>query len=684
MNKDGLLNTGEIIGGCYRVDQIVASGGMGTVYKVFHQTLGRTLALKTLKTSRISRESWTAFVTEAKVLSRLEHPNLVKVYDLGLIDNRLPYFVMDFIDGEPLSSKIKREGALPVALVLAIFEQVADGLSYGEEIKLLHRDIKPGNIMLQKTADPTQFIVKIVDFGLATEATGAGGEINQKICGSPPYMSPEQSLYQNLDSRSDMYSLGCSLFETLTGAPPFIGENALVTLSKHQTEKPPTLKEASLGTEFAPVLERMVAKMLAKDPAHRIQTFAELKQIIKKMRQLEQKDQLANEDLTVKKDSAKPVKSNKPETTEKSRLPLLAILTALTIVVLGCTGAFLFLKTTNKTDVPNNLSAQALLNDGLIKKLQNDSDDATQIRDEQLCGENNARLFSDFYRHYPFSEVKEVAGVRQLVLNFPRTKSAGTIALVGPDDQLKEAQPAQGSLSLPQNAKVYFAPNKTFTASQNLFRQLKPDDLDTLDLSKNLNVATATPSMFDQLTGLRSLNLNDTAIGDATIPDLSKLSGLKSLKIDRTDITGDGLVKLEQINKLNALELGISFQLDRLLNKIQSSTALSSLRIRGTPVAAHELALIAKIPELKTLSLDDTNTVEKDLLVLKSAPALECLTLSNLLYDPSIKSVLSELPHLKVVNLSMGSWNVAAREAFTKDLKNISVQNIDTSESNQR
>jgi serine/threonine protein kinase len=684
MNKDGQLNTGDIIGGCYRVDETVASGGMGTVYKVFHQTLGRTLALKTLKTSRISRESWTAFVTEAKVLSRLEHPNLVKVYDLGLIDNRLPYFVMDFIDGEPLSNKIKREGALPVALALAIFEQVAEGLAYGEEIKLLHRDIKPGNIMLQKTVDPTQFIVKIVDFGLATEATGAGGEINQKICGSPPYMSPEQSLYQNLDSRSDMYSLGCSLFETLTGAPPFIGENALITLSKHQTEKPPTLKEASLGTEFAPVLERMMAKMLAKDPANRIQTFAELKQIIKKMRQLEQNDQLASEALTVKKESAKPGQAKTTKTTETKKLPLIAILTTLAIVALGCTGAFLFLKNSSKSQSPNNPKTQAPQDVGLIKKLQSNSDDATQITDEQLCGENNARLFSDFYRHYPFSEVKEISGVRQLVLNFPRTKSAGTIALVEPGDLLKEAQPAQGSLVLPQNAHVYFAPNKIFTASQNLFRQLKPDDLDTLDLSKNLNVATATPSMFDQLTGLRALNLNDTAIGDATIADLSKLSGLKSLKIDRTDITGDGLVKLEQINKLNALELGISFQLDRLLNKIQSSTALNSLKIRGTPVAAHELTLIAKIPGLKILSLDDTNTVQRDLLALKSAPALECLTLSNLLYDPSIKSILTELPHLKAVNLSMGSWNAAAREAFIKDLRSISVHNIDTTEQNQR
>lgn len=684
MNKDGQLNTGDIIGGCYRVDETVASGGMGTVYKVFQQTLSRTLALKTLKTSRISRESWTAFVTEAKVLSRLEHPNLVKVYDLGLIDNRLPYFVMDYIDGEPLSNKIKREGALPVALALAIFEQVADGLAYGEAIKLLHRDIKPGNIMLQRTEDPTQFIVKIVDFGLATEAAGAGGEINQKICGSPPYMSPEQSLFQNLDSRSDMYSLGCSLFETLTGAPPFIGENALITLSKHQTEKPPTLKEASLGTEFAPVLERMVAKMLAKDPANRIQSFAELKQIIKKMRQLEQKDQLSSEAVTVKEQAVQPGQANTHKTNQTSRLPLIAALTLLAIIVLGCTGALLFFKNQSATERLNNVKTQTRQDLGLIKKLPNNSDDVAQISDEQLCGENNARLFSDFYRHYLFSEVKEINGVRQLVLNFPRTKSAGTIALVGPGDLLQESQPAQGSLALPPNAHVYFAPNKTFTASQNLFRKLKSDDLDTLDLSKNLNVTTATPSMFDQLSGLRALNLNDTAIGDATIADLSKLAGLKSLKIDRTDITGDGLIKLEQINKLNDLELGISFQLDRLLNKIQSSRALNSLKIRGTSVAAHELALIAKIPGLKTLSLDQTNTLENDLLALKSAPALECLTLSHLLYDPSIKSIISQLPHLRVVNLSMSSWNVAAREAFVKDLKNISVHDLGTVEQNQR
>lgn len=683
MNKEGLLNPGEIVGGCYKVEELVASGGMGSVYKVSHLTMMRTLALKTLKTSRISRESWTAFVTEAKVLSRLEHPNLVKVYDLGLIDNRLPYFVMDYIDGEPLSAKIKREGALSVAFTLAIFEQVADGLAYAEEIKLLHRDIKPGNIMLQKTNDPNQPMVKIVDFGLATDATGSGGEFNQKICGSPPYMSPEQSLYQNLDNRSDMYSLGCSLFEALTGAPPFIGESALITLSKHQTERPPTLKEASLGTEFAPLLERMVAKMLEKNPANRIQTFKELKQIIKKLRKLEQEDQLISEALP----TGQPPRTT-TKAVEKSKRPtnkglIIASITILAIVVGAGSTAFFYWQNTSKNNdsALNNIQGQ---DKKLIKKLPESPDDISQIHDEELCQGNSARLLSEFYKRYPFAEVKTVDGERRQVLNFPRTLAVGKLGIVGAGEQILEAQPAQGSLTLPQNAPVYFAPDKTFTANPNLFRNIKASDLSSLDLSGNLNVSTITPSMFDQLSDLRSLNLNDTAIGDATIADLSKLTGLKILSIDRTDITGDGLIKLAQLDKLNSLEIGISFQMDRLLKKLQTASELHALKVRGTPMAAHELNLIAQIPDLNELSLDGTSTIDKDLLVLKSAPALNKLTLSHLLYEPSLSATLQELPHLKQVSLSMGNWSDQAKTAFKAALKHIQVLDLDTKDSNQR
>lgn len=683
MNKEGLLNPGEIVGGCYKVEELVASGGMGTVYRVSHQTMMRTLALKTLKTSRISRESWTAFVTEAKVLSRLEHPNLVKVYDLGLIDNRLPYFVMDYIDGEPLSTKIKREGALPVALTLAIFEQVADGLAYAEEIKLLHRDIKPGNIMLQKTSDPTQPMVKIVDFGLATDATGSGGEFNQKICGSPPYMSPEQSLYQNLDNRSDMYSLGCSLFEALTGAPPFIGESALITLSKHQTERPPTLKEASLGTEFAPVLERMVAKMLAKDPAHRIQTFKELKQIIKKMRKLEKEDQLTNEAPPAEA----PHKSTKKAVATKYRPAkkwLASVsLTTLAIAVTAGSVAFFYCKNNSKNNEAAQSNNQAQ-DKRQIQKLPQSADDSGQIHDEELYKENTAGLLSEFYKLYPFAEIKAVSGDRRLVLNFPRTMPVGQVAIVGAGEKLLETQPAQGSLSLPPDAPVYFAPDKTFTANQNLFRCIKAGDLDSLDLSGNLNVSTSTPSMFDQLTGLRALNLNDTAIGDATIADLSKLKGLKILKIDRTDITGDGLIKLAQLDKLSCLEIGISFQMDRLLKKLQTASVLNTLKIKGTPVAAHELNLIAQIPALQELCLEGTSTIDKDLLALKSAPSLQKLTLSRLLYEPSLSAILLQLPHLKEVRLSMGNWSEPDRAKFKTTLKNIQVFELETQDPNQR
>lgn len=151
---------------------LVASGGMGTVYLVEHLQLKRPLALKTLKTDRINQTAWNSFVLEAKVLARLEHPNLVKVYDLGIINNRLPYYVMDYVAGGTLAAKIKEGGPLSLTKTLAIFEQVAAGLAYAEDLGLVHRDIKPSNIMLLETNGKSPQ-VKIVDFGLARQESGA-------------------------------------------------------------------------------------------------------------------------------------------------------------------------------------------------------------------------------------------------------------------------------------------------------------------------------------------------------------------------------------------------------------------------------------------------------------------------------------------------------------------------------
>lgn len=266
---------GHTVGGKYQVLGFLGRGGMGTVYRVHQVFLDSDMALKLLDSARISDGvPMRRFQQEAKAAHSLNHPSLVKVHDFGLLDTGQPYLVMDMVEGETLADYLKRNGPMPLKDISAVFAQVCFGLSYAHAEKVIHRDIKPGNIMLLKGMRfDTEGSVKIVDFGLAkigTEGKGVQALTRTgEVMGSPIYMSPEQCSGESIDYRTDVYSLGCVLFEALTGTPPFIGDSSLRTMMLHQSSRTPTLKEASLGKDFPAGLERIVGKMLAKSPNDR-------------------------------------------------------------------------------------------------------------------------------------------------------------------------------------------------------------------------------------------------------------------------------------------------------------------------------------------------------------------------------------------------------------------------------
>jgi serine/threonine protein kinase len=255
---------------------VIGEGGMGVVYKARQIHLNRLVAIKTLRTAGFSDQALKRFEREAKAASGLIHPNLITIRDYGVDNEGQPYMIFDFIDGITLAELIRRQGQIELDKALDIFIQIAKGLSYAHHRGVLHRDIKPSNIII--SADYRE--LKIVDFGIAKVLDTVEGEqkLTQtgEVFGTPLYMSPEQSTGKALDARSDLYSLGCVIFEALTAIPPLAGESAITTIIKHQNEVPPTLREASLGKEFPAAVERLVAKLLLKAPDQRYQTADEL------------------------------------------------------------------------------------------------------------------------------------------------------------------------------------------------------------------------------------------------------------------------------------------------------------------------------------------------------------------------------------------------------------------------
>lgn len=277
-----LLKRGDIVSDRYRIHSLIGRGGMGSVYKIEQVLLGKTLALKILNTSRLSDLSVRRFHHEARAAFAIDHPNLITVHDFGLLEDKIPYLIMDYIEGESLAQRIKDNAMLDLKEALPLFLRICFGLGYAHEKGVVHRDIKPSNIMLvELRGELNDGFVKIVDFGLAKFTQKEGDNIQSltrtgEVFGSPLYMSPEQCSGNSVDERSDIYSLGCVFFETLTGTPPFIGQTALATMMLHLGQQAPSLKEASMGKDFPPVIERIVAKMLSKKPEERYQTLVQV------------------------------------------------------------------------------------------------------------------------------------------------------------------------------------------------------------------------------------------------------------------------------------------------------------------------------------------------------------------------------------------------------------------------
>ncbi len=254
--------------GRYEVLERLGAGGMGTVYRVRQHPLERMAVLKLIHREMAADASAVArFEREMRVTAAIEHPHTVRVYDFGQIDGQ-PFLAMEYLAGRSLREELDRGGALAVPRVAAIGVQVAKALGAAHRVGVVHRDLKPDNVMLVEGYGERDF-VKVLDFGIARSLDqGAAGFRTSAgaIIGTPAYMSPEQASSVPLDARSDLYSLGVMLYEMLTGAPPFVGESITALLFAHASVPPPPLPA---GLACPPALEAAIFRLLSKDPAMR-------------------------------------------------------------------------------------------------------------------------------------------------------------------------------------------------------------------------------------------------------------------------------------------------------------------------------------------------------------------------------------------------------------------------------
>lgn len=298
MSQDGTQGRyagGSLAGGRYQLRDLLGEGGMASVYLAYDSALDRQVAIKTLH-SELGREASfrERFRREAQAVAKLSHTNIVSVFDTGEgtvtfgsgggDEAVMPYIVMEYVEGQPLGSvldgDVRQYGAMPADKALKVTADVLAALETSHEMGLVHRDIKPGNVMMTKRG-----VVKVMDFGIARAMQSGVTSMTQTgmVVGTPQYLSPEQALGRGVDARSDLYSVGIMLFQLLTGRIPFEADSPLAIAYAHVQEEP--VAPSSINRSITPAMDALVARALKKNPNERFPTAAAMRDEILRIAQ---------------------------------------------------------------------------------------------------------------------------------------------------------------------------------------------------------------------------------------------------------------------------------------------------------------------------------------------------------------------------------------------------------------
>ncbi|RLV67908.1 Serine/threonine-protein kinase pksC [Streptomyces sp. CBMAI 2042] len=283
MSQDGAQGRyagGAVAGGRYQLRDLLGEGGMASVYLAYDSALDRQVAIKTLHTELGREQSFRErFRREAQAVAKLQHTNIVSVFDTGedeLGGALMPYIVMEYVEGQPLGSvladDIRQYGAMPADKALKVTADVLAALETSHEMGLVHRDIKPGNVMMTKRG-----VVKVMDFGIARAMQSGVTSMTQTgmVVGTPQYLSPEQALGRGVDARSDLYSVGIMLFQLLTGRIPFDADSPLAIAYAHVQEEP--VAPSAINRSVTPAMDALVARALKKNPNERFPSAAAMR-----------------------------------------------------------------------------------------------------------------------------------------------------------------------------------------------------------------------------------------------------------------------------------------------------------------------------------------------------------------------------------------------------------------------
>jgi serine/threonine protein kinase len=718
------LKPETIIDDKYRVIDTLGVGGMGIVYRVEQLSLNSERALKTIHTAKLSEGVWHRFQREAKAACRLDHSNLVKVFDYGLLEKVTPYYVMEIVQGQTLSARIKILGPLTIDQCLSVFIPTAFALAYAHEKKIIHRDMKPANIMLSESNGKITD-VKVLDFGIAklvsdgnlTNALTKPGE----VIGSPHFMSPEQSWGGNIDARSDIYSLGCSMFEALTGLPPFIAKNAVQVIMLHQTATPPTLAQTAPNLTFSDSIEQVLRVMLAKEPDHRYQSMDELAQDLiaiksgKQPKFAQLQERLSgtqppedNRTTSVGKSQGKsidrsmdrtidrsigrtldnslddslsdltPLNSDEEELTgstfdqisesqtlttsmwKKVNVPAVA----LTILLIGAACTVLSIVRPTANSYRSSTSTGKATSDANSSEASNSTSNAKSsslpkvtLSPATIATINAPSVTALPNTNEPFAHERRLENGQE-VLVF-NFPTAFTLGAIHSLDG-RHSMDARGEVTIPRGGQFFFRPSREFLEKPHLFKRFGTNQIAELDVGDRHMFNNEHMADLKHMSSIGKLNLKDVNLTPKCINDLNGLTRLTELIATNSGLDDKSMSNLKRLRDLEFLEVREFVSSNKTIKALAGSTKMQKLALGNTCLDNNALKSVAKNTNITYLSVPQNPKItDEGLKNLLPLTKLEHLNLLDCQISPKSIATLARFKKLHTIKLTTDGWSKA-------------------------
>lgn len=638
----------HLIAGRYEVREAIGSGARGQVYLAHDPLLDSLVAIKMLHHNGAD-EAVVRFQKEAIATGKLKHPRIAQTLDFGIADGVL-YMVMEFVDGVSLEQLLESEECLPTERALPLFLDICEGLAHAHANGIFHRDLKPANVIVVKS-EAGEF-AKLVDFGIA-KIQGDDLVVTdpQAIIGSPIYMSPEQCKGEVCDSRSDLYSFGCLMFETLSGNPPFLGDTAIDTINLKTTRAAPELSSVMDTSHLPPVLVQIIQKCLERDPQQRYQSVTEIEKAL--------------DEITLDRESGD---SSQPVSTGSRTAKMPALYVVLTLVVILLISGYVAQQILTDGTAADS-SKLKIINTGLESaefykqstkfvdpKVEDKYDDDDVVRDD------DTRSFGVQLQHDIPVENKGNQ-INCFVVDGKTPDRIRTTRMVHDEDfkQLVGKTYLRrldidhaGSLTGAGMKYIEKLPLKEIRVNNSMMKDVamehfcKIPTLEFLSVHDGINFTDQGLRNIGNLKKLRMLEITSANITDAGVEYVSQSSQLEWLMLSRTSQITDkcipSIIRLSKLRTLTLSDTGVTA--DGIVALARGRKNLYELTISGLPWSDESMTALAEMPNLSLLSMENTKVNNQLLQHLTRLKALAILELEAKTLSPADIRVLQGLPNL--------------------------------------